>query len=319
MQSSSSEPSRLLQLPKELRLEIFKYANLIDNRYDHARHEAIFLTENQIFKISDSRLCRRYPSCRSCEYCEPQPDRIERSLLIVNRQVHDEALEILLGHNRIILQNGHEKNLECLQALPQNIYKRLRRLHIRFSREHDFVLGKEAGPCCVISNPHSWDKLISWIAANLTLSILHLSIDLGEGFYSLYVADPVDVVFCMRAFQRVSLPLPKLRGLKDCFVFLPLKFRMEAQMERAATGNPAYSSIERNKVPPIERCCRLPHSWPPLGRYDAANSSFIHNWGMLDVAEDAKIRSPAYAAVEERGSSCLHKEWWVGLPVPKLA
>ena len=312
-----------MRLPKELQLEILKLTDLVDPRDGDYRQSALWVTKGtESFNIIISnRPPNRHYRCkeRGCEICKPQPGKVSPELLYVNKQLEPDVSEIYLGRNRLVLFNGHDSNLEYLKLLPPLLRCRIRHLHLRFNERYDFAVDEEELWCCVINNPHSWDRLITWIAENLSLPILHLTIDLGESYSDINAKggreefSQFDAAVFARAYRRIAQPLSKLKGLRKCFVFLACNFRMEAEMEKIATGNPHYNSFEDDKVPPISRHFQLPHAWPPEEIRYAVGS---HGWRMWDYAEEPSIYW--VQSIEEYTSGCLHKDWWVDVPLPPV-
>ena len=310
------KPFPFLQLPKEIQLEILKWTDLVDHRHGHCDQAALWIAEDGRFTVYNpfAREEKKYLCPYRCGLCEPHSGTINTSLLYVSKQLYPDSLEVLLGHNRIVLGNGHDRNLEYLKSLPPYLRRLIRHLHLQFHEVEDFDHDEKDRHCCVISNPEGWDRLIMWIADNLNLSILHLTIDLGGNFQEVEDKDGtyftyIDEAMFIRAYIRIALPLFKLRGLYRCFVFLACKFRMEAELERLAIGDRAYNSLEYDKVPPISRHSDVPHAWPPTNV--SWHESVSLGWQMQDRSE---VLDYTDETVEMITSQCLHKEWWINIP-----
>ena len=308
------KPFPFLRLPKEIQLEVLKWTDLVDNRHGNCDQAALWIQEDGRFTVYNplAEVEGKYLCPYRCETCEPHSGTINPSLLYVSKQLYPDALEILLRHNRIVLGNSHDCSLEYLKSLPPHLRRGIRHLHLQFHEDKDFDHDEDNRYCCVISNPEGWDRLIAWIANNLNLSILHLTIDLGASFPE--IEDPdgtfftsVDRAMFTRAYMRIAFPLVKLRGLYRCFVFLACNFEMEAGMERIAVGD-AYSSLEYYKVPPDSRHFDVPHAWPPTNIPSEEASSL--GWGVKDRCDEL---DPTHETVEMIESRCLHPEWWIDL------
>ena len=315
--SHTQKPFPFLRLPRELQLGILRLTYLVDSRHGDFNQSIVWMMADHRYLIYNFNVDGEYLCPYRCDICMPHNGTINPSLLYVSKQLHHDSLEVFLGHNRIVLSNGHDRNLEYLISLHPSLRCRIRHLHLLFDEDKDFDQDEDDRYCCVISNLRGWDRLITWIAENLNLSILNLTIDLGGTFKDItdYEDDDsewftyIESAMFMRAYMRIASPLQKLHGLYRCFVFLACHFAMEAAMERAAMGDPAYSSLEYGKVPPISRHSQAPHARAPeeMDYHEAV----AQGWEMKDRTE--ALDRTRIQTILERTTMCLHKSWWVDM------
>ena len=321
--------SLFLRLPREIRFKIFKLSALVDWDYDVYQHEDIWIKKNGERRISrqlpdpcndhDTDGCDRCTSSDLQTYGVVRMNRISTALLFVNKQLHEEAIEVFLGYNRIVLAHGHDKNLECLMSIPPHLRTKIRHLHIRFRLEHDLRFA-DPYSCCYMRNLQGWDRLVEWISTNLNLPILRLYVDLGDAYlWTPRVKrmnlrfpplerhqDLIEIALVARAYRRIARPLKALCGLHSCFVFLPSHFRLEAEIEKAATGNPKYNSLADGKVMPACRNYSTPLAWPP------EEPNVQRQWHMIDTAEHLPWHMlPLDEIVQARVQQCCHKKNWL--------
>ena len=292
-----------MRLPKELRLRVLSYSDLVDSRFGSREQQFIAYRFNRL------QICARHADRRphiqetSCDHC---PHILSGSLLRVNRIIHEEAYEIMLTHNLIVLESGHAQNLKFLKSLSPLLRRRIQHLDIRFDLDLDFEEEGELN-CCVFRDIPKFDLLIDYIGRHLNLAQLHLSLDLFDIYE--YFADGPSVtraqsVLALRAFKRISLPLIKLRGICTFHVFLPIHVRYEYIMEKIAAG-PDYDSLKDSKPPLEYRDTTACHALRGKDQW----------WGVLeDCAMGTNI--VMYETLDNHTALCKHPEMFIGLAMP---
>ena len=292
-----------MRLPKELRLQVLRYSDLVDSRFGSQYQQ--FIT----YRFDRIQICSRHADRRShskeasCDHC---PHILSSSLLRVNRIVHDEAYEIMLTHNLLVLESGHAQNLKFLRSLSPLVRSRIQHLDMRFELDRDFEEGAEL-VCCLFRDIPKFDLLIDYVGRNLNLAQLHFSLDLLD-IYDYFADGPsltrTQSVMALMAFKRISPLLIKLRGIRTFHVFLPLHIRYEYIMEKIAAG-PDYDSLEDGK-PPLEY------------RHRTACHAFRGKdewwWAVEDCAlcENAIMVDP----LDDYIACCKHPERFTGVVVP---
>ncbi|MCJ1330273.1 hypothetical protein MMC10_006956 [Thelotrema lepadinum] len=307
-ESSTSFP--FLRLPKEIRLQVLRHSDLVDSRFGSPFQQQLVYKHGRLKIRSHHADTSEHTSQGSCDFC---PYILSGSLLRVNKQLRNEAFEIMITHNLLILNSGHTRNLEFLQALPTVTRNRIRHLDLKFNHGVDFA-GEQDSECCFLSNFPDFDRLIGYISDHLSLSQLHLSLDLLEPWWGIVLNNPcttpIQAALWLRAIKRISQPLHTLHKLKQFHVFLPVHSNYEYIMEQAALG-PDYDSRNDGKVPLQAREHNACHAYPLEEEED----------GEAEGWEDAAIiltnESP-YESVEDYTKSCSHPEWFIGIPVPPL-
>ena len=303
LSSAMLPDSAFLRLPREIRLEIFKYTDLVDLRQSSLEDHAI-LYEAGALRPGHHAVERGKLAGQSCTSAISCSWPLSRSLFLVNKQIYNEAREVFFEHHRFVLAAGHNANLEWLHSLPDNCRRRIRRLHIRFKAErHDLYKqymgiedefdpereaiisraesiedddfedpgGNESG-CCLICNISGWDALLAHISTQLNLAKLHLAVDLGHIYQQGRTTNsyaPISAAITKRAIHRVSRPLiTQLRGrIKSLFIFLPVHFELESSIEESVKGT-EYNAVQSGKIPSKLRCYWRPYAMPNshLGR-----------------------------------------------------
>ena len=327
LEGLDAEPFPFMQLPRELRLEVLKHSDLVDSRYGSEFHQSIGVCDGRLqINPWHGTMAYEHKSRPLCKYCEYP---ISNALMRVNKQLYYEAREIFLGYNRIILMDGHVKNLEFLKKLSSKERMLIRRLDLYFNDDIDFADEPDVW-CCVISNPQYWEALIDFIANNLNLSQLQLSIDLGTMYMDLCdnpYYDQINAAFSHRAMLRLAKPLAKLHHIKRLHVFLPWHTPLETVMEQMAKGK-EYDSINDGKVPANVRHDTTPHFHP--SREDL-KSRRKHGWGIMDCTAKGNVlvrhswhpptrrKELAAQMIDDDLGDCTHPEWWVGMQKPTIA
>lgn len=310
-----------MQLPKEIRQQILQYSDLVDSRFGSQFQQCIVFKNNRIqirnvhadqgqhtyrddsdYDSEDESEVKRY-----CDHC---PHILSGSLLAVNKQLREDALEVALTSNLLVLQSGHVQNLEFLQSLAPSIRNRIKHLDIKFNYDLDFHDENEFD-CCMFRSIPDFDRLIEYIAAHMNLPQLNMSLNLMAtyaDFFDGYISEP-EVLLHLRSLKRLAQPLHQLRGIRRLYVFLPLHTEYEENMEKAAVGHD-YDSYRDGKVPLKQR---NPFSCHSLPETENAKSVAKKRRDVAWMAERGLDDRP----VEEIIKKCPNQDWFSGMPIPR--
>ena len=293
-----------LRLPKELRLKVLEYSDLVDSRFGSLFQQCLVFNDGKLKILprhADDELHTGRSSCKDC------PHILSSSLLRVCKELHDEAYEVMFTNNLIVLESGMSANLEYLQSLPPKLCNRIRHLDIRFVEELDFADEPDVW-CCNFADIPAFDRLIEYIAANLVLPRLDLTLDLLDIYQRHEYFSAAQASLKLRSFQRLAKTLPKLRETKTFHVFLPLHFAYEKAMEQTAKGRD-YDSSKDGKVPIQDRNRGACHARPEPVNSVARRKELMDDGAYPDNVDDR---------IELYTSDCTHPDWWEGIPMPPL-
>ena len=247
---------RFMDLPKELRLEIIGFTDLVA-RLSSYRHADGFLIQPYKWNERRGRIkefhslsCSRRSVC-NCGWCYTFPS----GLFKVSRQFSMEASEVFYSVNRFIIRGHPNQKLMFFMAQPPEMLRRIRFLDLYFT-DDDLTIFKSQEPRDL------WDQLIEWISENMMISNLVLSLDFGfSGATWEYGVDDQKHHSDSEICRRLAKPLRRLNGLAGFHVFLVCNPDMESEMEKAAMGED-YDSEKHGKIPHTERDYRFPHIYP---------------------------------------------------------
>ena len=179
--------------------------------------------------------CRRW-SCNAFSTCFAALSR-------ASRLVHADALEVFYKHNSFLISGDSDF---CLaRDSPGRLAVRsMRRLHIVF--DEDAVSRRQDSSKDSACDWNRWRELIAFIARNLDLPRLRLSIDSGYYCHSSGLFD-MNHWASREHFDHFARPFCELRGLKSFRVFLCFaNEEKEARAEAVAMGED-YNSIAEGK------------------------------------------------------------------------
>ena len=117
---------------------------------------------------------------------------------------------------------------------PRDLLRKIRHIEFALCTDDDFLTlanGSETAP-------HAWNALLGFVAANLDLLNLFVSID-ARLPYDDWVGQPMrqeDLSFVLDAMATLLPSLMRLRNLRGIFIYLPVFHRLEAMMEKAVLG-----------------------------------------------------------------------------------
>ncbi|KAL9118803.1 MAG: hypothetical protein Q9187_004641, partial [Circinaria calcarea] len=147
----------------------------------------------------------------------------------------DDARFILLSRNRLVLRGSPTQSLAFLRAQGS--------------------LTKPGKPWKA-----EWADLINFIAMNLQLENLILSLDAGPGYtiYEEQNAREEDLAHVLNAYRAIVEPMRILRerGLKGFFVYWACFHAYEAEAEKEVMGQ---HYVAKDKIPSDERQPFYPH------------------------------------------------------------
>ncbi|MCJ1394858.1 hypothetical protein MMC18_007738 [Xylographa bjoerkii] len=271
--SSSSFP--LMRLPKELRYQIFSQTDLVATKPTYPWADGFIISSTK-----SNQPCIRHFRRRCCGTCNPKHARdgcyclyskaafstsctcfsFPAALFTVSQQVSLEAHEVFFSENRFILFGLPTWKLAFLQCHPLDMLQRIRRLDLFFTATEITCWTRDVN----LSIRREWEQLIEFIAHNLNLSNLTLSIDAGAVYDSyqecgLSRLEFENYVEVCRAFAK---PLPQLKGLARFQVFLACAFDLESEIEKEVMGE-HYVSTACGKVTYTMRDHRNPHRQLP--------------------------------------------------------
>ena len=226
---------QFMQLPKEVRLHILQYSDLVDPRFGSLFQQAVVHQAGRIQLRSKHADLSEHTSDSMCNCC---PYLLSSALLCISKDFYEEAMEAMLTNNLLILHSGHEKSLSFLESLPSVTRNRISHLDIKFHRDHDFT-DMDDFKCCFFSNLPVFDALIDYISKHVKLSQLHLTLDLLDawGYFCYDYFTSVNSSLHQRAIERLAKPLVKLNGTKSLHVYLPVHTVFEKTLEQIGTGD----------------------------------------------------------------------------------
>ena len=291
-----------MRLPKELRLGVLEYSDLVDSRYGSKYQQFIAYRQGRIQVGSLHANRRTHTNKLSCDHC---PHILSSSLLRVSKTLHEEAFEVMLTCNLLVLESGHAQNLVFLRSLSPLLRARIQHLDIRFE-EPDFEDGNDQY-CCYFRNIPDFDHLIDYISRHMNLGRLYLSLDMLDDYLGFdswdWFTRPLSML-ALRAIKRITQPLIKLRGIKSFHVFLSMHMGYEYIMERIAAG-PGYDSSMDGKPPSNLRT--------PLACHIFGDES--DHW--CPCIDFGLARDPDPDESEEQYiASCKHPEVFTNIDVP---
>ena len=255
---SSAHPS-LIDLPREVRALILENTDLVPE-WD--------ATE---LKITDGKLETYAICCGRCNdtlepcSCKEQSGtyssscecrtRFNTALFRVNRQLYHEALEILYPNNRFRFSGDLTVTHNVLRQFPIQALPLLRKLDIQFDITH---VTQWNHPLSLF--PKQWQTLLQFLALNLDLPNLWLSIIIGkcDDEYMLDDESGLPSSIVIASHNAILKAVQQLKGLGKLFVFFHELCHMEEAAEKEVMGE-GYDSGKEGKLPPHARSFTSPH------------------------------------------------------------
>ncbi|MCJ1294641.1 Endonuclease III-like protein 1 [Xylographa carneopallida] len=261
-----------LKLPKELRSQILEHTDLVVRWRDHKwSDDGLVIQDGLDLADNNPRYCcwrctRSHAFCccphlnssfsESCA-CFIFPSAFFR----VSHQFATEAREVFFSQNRFIFTGPPDGTLSFLRSQSPAMLALIRKIDFQMSTSN------------VINWPRpddgglrAWRTVVPFLAENLNLANLALSIDTGpahDTYRNLFDLDAhrTDI----RDFHHAVIePLrddKRFRRLRSFHVFWALFNEDEAEAERAVKG-PDYDSARDGKIPYGKRNPNFPHGVP---------------------------------------------------------
>ena len=303
-----------MELPKELRLLVLEHSDLVDSRFGSVYQQYLSYEDGRL------RIHNRHADWGehtnppwSCDFC---PHILSPSLLLVNKELRKDGLEIMITKNLLVLYSGFAQNLEFLMSLPRVTRSRIEHLDIKFA-ETDWADNQSpCAECCVFHDIPTFDRLIEYIGGNLNLSRLHLTLDLLERFkeykYMNHLENTLgESALMLRAFKRLGKSLHRLNGIRSFMVYSAMFTEYEEDLECIGMGQADYDSLEHGKVPISLRfwpaCHVLPHYNESEKKWTPRMVPFLPFWDVgtrvVELANDHPQQE------------CEHSWWFEGYPL----
>ena len=292
---SSSEGARSVSwfdLPKEIRLEILSFTDLVVKDHPHHAVPGLRIWNRKILSNNRSPITPAF-FLRQRDHArdkDPYPCRFEGGptcacsvtanaiLAVANKTFHHEAKEVLLSHNLLVFEPQNPIQVKEWLESQGPLVKKIRRLDIQFSL---FDGKSTSSPKCETwkkkngTQYHSWVVLAAFIRDNLRLEILDLSIDtvLDGAVFGDKLLDAKYPV--LETFRKMVKPLRGFgmeRGLKSFTVFFWCCKNEELKAERAVMG-PDYVPSGKTKSRNFAR------AWYPHGVPDFKDSKEFRDLG----------------------------------------
>ncbi|MCJ1385415.1 Endonuclease III-like protein 1 [Xylographa soralifera] len=261
-----------MKLPKELRYQILEHTDLVVRWRDQMWSDdgLVILDGLDLADNKPSYCCRRCTSSHAFCCCPHLNSSFSEScgcfifpnaFFRVSHRFATEAREVFFSQNRFIFTGPPDGTLSFLRSQPPDMLHLIRKIDFQMSTSN------------VINWPRpddgglrAWRIVVPFLAENLNLSNLSLSIDTGpahDTYRNLFELDARrnDI----RDFhQAVIEPLQedkRFRQLRSFHVFWALFNEDETDAERAVKG-PDYDSAREGKIPYSKRNPNFPHGVP---------------------------------------------------------
>ena len=318
--------TRWFDLPKEIRLHILSFTDLVFKDHPHHVVSGVRIHNGKILSNNRSPLTSIYaekedtkrhqaddrsacqldggPNC-PCQHNMPS------ILEVKNAVFRQEAMEVLLSHNRIVFEPQNPKHiLKWLESQGQMV-KRIRQLDMQFSFIH-----KKKGTLLMWHKRRnayyrSWTTLVAYIRDHFLLSKLDLSIDTSLDSVIIIAFDIKEEirknkVQMRNSFRRAVKPLKKFgpkKGLKSFSAFFSCENDEELMAERRVMG-PGYRPPHKTRYP--SRSAWYPHGNPFPGKEvlgDARLSEFLQATTRLRTRKAADASSESSSDDSDSDSS----------------
>ena len=238
----------LMELPVELRTRILQLTDLVVRPRPHLQDYSAELN----FIDGRFQLADLWPKHRNqCTPAKPCDHFLFASpLFLTCRQLSWEAREVYLSSNILRFSDDPALTLErFFRPQPRQLLQRIRHIEFVLYDNDLFQLAYRRERVRPV-----WDALVSFIAQNLDVGNLVVSIDAGFP-YDDWIVQPIgweSLVYVLDAFAELTKSLLRLRGLRSFFVYMPVFHRVEAMMEKAVMGL-NYDSAALGRLPVAKR------------------------------------------------------------------
>ncbi|KAL9113986.1 MAG: hypothetical protein Q9187_007542, partial [Circinaria calcarea] len=237
-------------LPREVSQQILAKTDLVSHSSDGDSIPGIHIKDGEITYPVEHDI--NWHDASSCN-CRPLPT----NLLRLGPTLDDDARFTLLSQNRLVLRGSPARSLAFLRA-QGSLVRHIRALDFQFMPQEIEAWTKPGTPWKA-----EWADLINFIAANLQLENLILSLDAGPGYtiYEEQNAREEDLAHVLNAYRAMVEPMRILgeRGLKGFFVYWACFHAYEAEAEKEVMGQ---HYVAKDKIPSNERQPFYPHGCP---------------------------------------------------------
>ena len=261
-----------MKLPKEIRYQIFEHTDLVARWRDDMADDGLVVQDGSALADSKpSYCCRRCTSSLAFCCCSHLNASFSESCVCfifpssffrVSHQFATEAREVFFAQNRFIFTGQPDKTLSFLRTQSAEMLRHIRRIDFQLS-----AANAASWPRVDDGGLRAWRKMVTFLAENLNISNLSLSIDAGPAYDTYrHGRDIHDTTTThVRAFyQDIIKPFQgdkRFRQLRRFHVFWALSNEHEAEAERAVKG-PDYDSARQGKIPWHRRNPNFPHGVP---------------------------------------------------------
>ena len=237
-------------LPREVRQQILADTDLVSHTSDSDSIPGIHIKDGEITYPVEHEI--NWHDASSCN-CRLLPT----DLLRLGPTLDEDARFILLSQNRLVFRGSPARSLAFLRA-QGSLATHIRALDFQFLPQEIEEWNKPGTPW-----KGEWADLVSFIAANLLLEKLILSLDAGPGYpiYEEQTAREEDLAHVLDAYKAIVEPVRILgeRGLKGFCVFWACFHEHETEAEREVMGQ---QYVAKDKIPSDQRQPFYPHGCP---------------------------------------------------------
>ena len=323
----ASSRRRWFDLPKEIRLHILSFTDLVFKDHPHHVVSGVRIYNGKVLSNNRSSLTsiyaeeeddekQRADDRSACQF-EYGPDcpcqhNTPSILEVKNAVFHQEAMEVFLSHNRIVFEPQNPKRiLKWLESQGQMV-KRIRQMDIQFS-----FVNKKKGTLSMWHKRRNayyrtWTKLVAYIRDHFLLKKLDLSIDTSLDSVLIIAFDiPREEIRknkgqMSNSFRKAVKPLSKFgpkKGLKSFSAFFSCENDEELNAERRVMG-PGYRPPHKTRL--LDRSAWYPHGNPFPGKEilgEARLSEFLHATTRLRARKAAATSSESSSDDSDSSSS----------------
>ena len=237
-------------VPREVRQQILADTDLVSHASGGDSIPGIHIKDGEITYPVEHDI--NWHDASSCN-CRPLPINLFRP----GPTLDDDARFILLSQDRLVLRGSPARSLAFLRA-QGSLVNHIRALDFQFMPQEIEDWTKPDTPWKA-----EWADLVSFIAANLQLENLILSLDAGPGYtiYEEQNAREEHLAHVFDAYRAIVEPMRSLgeRGLKRFCVFWACFHEYEAEAEREVMGQ---HYVAKDKILSDERQPFYPHGCP---------------------------------------------------------
>ena len=238
-------------LPAEVRLQILSNTTLVQRDKSDGSKTGLHVNEGTISYPQHHSINMHGADC----LCPEPPTKF----FSLGPTLREEATETMLSQNRLVFSGSPRKSLDFLRG-QGGLVRCIREVDFMFLPDEirNWTEGEAKG-----SWDGPWRELVEYIAANLTLSNLTLSLDAGPGFivYQEQYQTEETMDYVLEAYKMIVAPLKGLggKGLKGFYAFFAAFHAYETEAEKEVMGE---GYVAKDKVPSTKRNPLYPHGCP---------------------------------------------------------